>query len=190
MKLSIFIAFIVITTSLAYRWHYLGVSGLFVIGLWLFCAAILPITWKTAQWIAEWFITALLSSHAKVQPNEATIARSLFLDGNYEGAVATYLDVAKKRPQLPFPLLKAAQICRENLDNPLRAAAILESAMNRSNSTWETEGRVRLYFQLAELYEDPLQNPVKAREVLERVCSDFPRTIHAVQARKILRLPH
>ena len=140
----------------------------------LFVLQILPI-------IAHKFTHAVYDSGEMVEVDPMHAGRSLFAQGDYEGAVEAFREVAVADPANRFPWVEIAKIQRDHLKNPLAAIDTLRRALE--GREWEVDDAAFFMFRLAEIYNDDLGNPETAVQILQQVCEAFPETRHAANAR-------
>ena len=125
------------------------------------------------------------SSPEKVEPDPGTKARALVAQGDYEGAIQAYLDVAKAMPEDRLPVVEAMRLAREKLHDPRRAIAIVEDAVD--NRAWPEDDAAYFLFRLVEMNEEDLQDRQAAATYLQHVVANFPGTRHAANAIHKLR---
>lgn len=105
--------------------------------------------------------------------------------GDYEGAVAEYLKLAAASPGDAFPVIEAAKVALEKLNDPARAAEILSGALagvEESGQPMESDSHAGLHFRLAEIYVERMNDHGSALELMRVVGERFPDTRHAVNA--------
>lgn len=125
------------------------------------------------------------SSPEKVEPDPGTKARALVAQGDYEGAIEAYLDVARAMPEDRLPVVEAMRLAREKLHDPRRAIQIVEEAVN--DRAWPEDDAAYFLFRLVEMNEDDLQDRQAAATYLQHVVANFPGTRHAANAMHKLR---
>lgn len=131
--------------------------------------------------IAHKFTHAVYDSGEMVESDPMHTARSLFAQGDYEGAIEAYSGVAAADPSNRFPWVEIAKIQRDNLKDPLAATETLRHALE--DHEWEVDDAAFFMFRLAEIYKDDLENPDAAIQIFQQVCEAFPETRHAANAR-------
>jgi tetratricopeptide (TPR) repeat protein len=108
-------------------------------------------------------------------------ARSLYAQGDYEGAIEAFREASNADPMNRMPWVEIAKIQRDNLENPVAALATLREALE--SQEWEVNDAAYFMFRIAELYDEDLQNRETAIEILQQVCTDLPETRHSANAR-------
>jgi len=131
--------------------------------------------------IAHRFTHAIYDSAEMVETDSMHDARSLYAQGDYEGAVEEYREVAEAEPTNRLPWVEIAKIQRDNLKEPQAAIATLREALERRE--WELDDAAFFMFRLAEIYKEDLENPDYAVQILQQVCEAFPETRHSANAR-------
>ena len=125
------------------------------------------------------------SSPEQVEPDPGSKARALVAQGDYEGAMEAYLDVARQMPQDRLPVVEAMRLAREKLHDPRKAIEIIEEAVDGRD--WPEEDAAYFLFRLVEMHEDDLQDRATAATFLQHVVRNFPGTRHAANAIHKLR---
>lgn len=125
------------------------------------------------------------SSPEKIESDPGTKARALVAQGDYEGAIDAYLEVAKAMPEDRLPVVEAMRLAREKLHDPRRAIAIVEEAVN--DRAWPEDDAAYFLFRLVEMHEEDLQDRDAAASYLQQVVANFPGTRHFANASHKLR---
>jgi len=125
------------------------------------------------------------SSPEQVEPEPGSQARALVAQGDYEGAIEAYLEVARQMPTDRLPVVEAMRLAREKLHDPRKAIEIIEDAVDGRD--WPEDDAAYFLFRLVELHEDDLQDRAKAATYLQHVLRHFPETRHAANAAHKLR---
>jgi len=131
--------------------------------------------------IAHRFTHAIYDSAEMVEVDPMHDARSLFAQGDYEGAIEAFKEASQADPMNRFPWVEIAKIQRDNLKEPLAAIATLREALE--SQEWEVNDAAYFMFRLAELYDEDMENREVAAEILQQVCEELPETRHAANAR-------
>lgn len=129
--------------------------------------------------IGDYFADSLLSSTEKIEETATHRAVALVTQGEYEKAVAAYEKIVAGAPQDRFAVVELSRLHTEKLGAPAAGAAVLEQAVARE---WPPEDHGFLLLRLADLHFSRLQNPARAREVLQLVQTRYPHTRHASSA--------
>lgn len=145
-----------------------GVVGIF------FVFQVLPL-------IAHRFTHAIYDSAEMVEADPMHDARSLFAQGDYEGAITAFREASEADPMNRFPWVEIAKIQRDHLKEPQGAVATLRDALE--SHEWEVNDAAFFMFRLAELYDEDLDNREVAAQILQQVCEELPETRHAANAR-------
>lgn len=135
--------------------------------------------------IAHKFTHAIYDSGEMVEVDPMHTARSLFAQGDYEGAIEAFREVAAADPGNRFPWVEIAKIQRDNLKNSHAAVESLRQALE--GNEWEVDDAAFFMFRLAEIYNEDLENLDTAAQILQQVCELFPETRHAANARHKLQ---
>lgn len=127
----------------------------------------------------------IYSSPERVEPDPGSKARALVAQGDYEGAIEAYLDLAAQMPQDRLPVVEAMRLAREKLHDPRKAIEIIEEAVN--DREWPEEDAAYFLFRLVEMHEDDLQDRTAAAVYLQHVVKNFEGSRHAANAIHKLR---
>jgi len=128
---------------------------------------------------------SLYDSSEMVEVDPLHDARSLFAQGEYEGAIEAYRGVAEKSTGDRFPWVEMAKIQNAKLGNPDAAIATLREALGVFE--WEIKDAAFMMFRVAELYEKEKADLEMTKDILEQVAEMFPETRHAANATHRLR---
>jgi tetratricopeptide (TPR) repeat protein len=131
--------------------------------------------------IAHRFTHAVYDSAEMVEADPMHDARSLYAQGDYEGAIEAFREASTVDPMNRLPWVEIAKIHRDNLENPVAAIATLREALE--SQEWEVNDAAYFMFRIAELYDEDLANRETAIEILQQVCSELPETRHSANAR-------
>ncbi len=131
--------------------------------------------------IAHKFTHAIYDSGEMVESDPMHDARSLFAQGDYEGAIELFREVAAADPSNRFPWVEIAKIQRDNLKDSQAAIDTIRAALE--GQEWEVDDAAFFMFRLAEIYNEDLESPDTAVQILEQVCELFPETRHSANAR-------
>lgn len=127
----------------------------------------------------------MYGSGAEVEDDPLHDARSMYAQGDYEGAIAIYREVAKETPDDRFPWVEIAKIQNDNLENPDAAIATLKEGLE--SKEWSVNNAAFFLFRLAELYEKQKGDLMTAVQLLQQVVELFPETRHSANAIHRLR---
>jgi tetratricopeptide (TPR) repeat protein len=131
--------------------------------------------------IAHKFTHAIYDSGEMVESDPMHDARSLFAQGDYEGAIESFREVAAADPSNRFPWVEIAKIQRDNLKDSEAAVETIRTALE--GHEWEVDDAAFFMFRLAEIYNEDFENPEASVEILQQVCELFPETRHSANAR-------
>ena len=155
----------------------LAISSAFLLGI-LFTTFVLP-NW--AGRVAE----GIYGSGAELESTASNEALSLVAQGDYDGAIAAFRELAAQQPADRSPWLEISKIQRRQLDDPAAALVTLREGMN--SFEWPAEDKAFFLFRLADVYSEDFANRQEAALLLRRVISEFPETRHSMNARHLLK---
>lgn len=127
----------------------------------------------------------MYGSGAEVETDPMHDARALFAQGDYEGAVKAYHEVAKSTPDDRFPWVEMAKIQNDNLEDPDAAIATLREGLE--SQEWTVNNAAFFLFRIAELYEKEKEDPMTTVQLLQQIVELFPETRHSANATHRLR---
>jgi len=131
--------------------------------------------------LGEWIGNLFYSAPEEVEPDKYGEAASKLAQGDYEGAIKTYLAVSKDDPNTRFPHVEIAKIQAEQLHDASAAITTIQSALD--SKQWPENDAAFFMFRLAELYNQELGDEETAKGFLNRVMETFPETRHSANAR-------
>jgi hypothetical protein len=134
--------------------------------------------------VGDFITTAMFASNAKVEPTAASPALSKIAQGDYEGAVEAYLELAETSEDAT-PYGEAAKLAAEKLDDPARASEILQDALQ--NREWGEEDWCYLQFRMVDLLDEHFKDFASARAILESIVEHCPNTRHSANAATRMR---
>lgn len=158
-----------------------GIALLIVVagyGAIVFVAFILPN-------IITRFAHEMYGSEEEIESDPMHDARALFAQGDFQGAIEAYEEVAKDQPENRFPWIEISKIQHDNLEDPDAAIATLRRALESSD--WRVNDAAFFMFRLAEMYEVDKGDQATAIGILRQVVDTFPDTRHAANATHRLR---
>ena len=112
-------------------------------------------------------------------------ARALFAQGDYEGAITVYREVAKESADDRFPWVEISKIQNDNLEDPDGAIETLREGLE--SQEWSVNNAAFFLFRIAELYEKQKEDMMTAIQLLQQVVELFPETRHSANATHRLR---
>jgi len=127
----------------------------------------------------------LYSSGEELAPEPSMKAAAKVSAGDYDGAITEYLKLAAASPTDAFPVVEAARLAVEKLDDPGRAVVILTAALagaDDADESMETDSHAGLHFRLAELHVARFHDFETALELMRSVTEKFAGTRHAANA--------
>ena len=127
----------------------------------------------------------MYGSGAEVETDPMHDARALFAQGDYEGAINAYHEVAKAHPDDRFPWVEMAKIQNDNLEDPDAAIATLREGLE--SQEWTVNNAAFFLFRIAELYEKEKEDPTTTVQLLQQIVELFPETRHSANATHRLR---
>jgi len=131
------------------------------------------------------FTTELLGSEEQVEEDAMHDARALYAQGDFQGAIEAYREVAREEPENRFPWIEIAKIQRDNLENVDGAIRTLRRALESCD--WRVNDAAFFMFRLVDLYHDDKQDKDTAVGILKQVVEMFPETRHSANATHRLR---
>lgn len=152
------------------------VVGLY--GAFMFIAFVLPALVHRAT-------QEMYGSGAEVETDPMHDARALFAQGDYEGAIKSYHEVAKEHPDDRFPWLEMAKIYNDNLEDPDAAIEALKEGLE--SQEWTVNNAAFFLFRIAELYEKEKDDTMTTVQLLQQIVELFPETRHSANATHRLR---
>ncbi len=124
------------------------------------------------------------SPNQRIEKNPHGDAMSAIARGDYEAAVAGYLQAFEADPHDTLALSEMAKIECEQLGNPEAAADVLEQALQRE---WTPEDAAFLTTRLADVYWKYQHNARDARSLLMQIIDTMPGTKNAANAQHKLQ---
>ncbi len=155
----------------------LVISGAVFVGI-LFVAFVLP------NWVGR-MAEGIYGSGAGLESTPTHAALSLVAQGDYEGAIAAFREVAAAEPSNRSPWVEISKIQRKQLEDPQAAAATLREGMDSFD--WPADDKAFFLFRLADIHHDDFGNKEEAALLLRRVIRDLPDTRHAMNAANTLK---
>lgn len=131
------------------------------------------------------FTHMFYGSDEQVEVDPMHDARALFAQGDFEGAIQAYRDVASEQPENRFPWIEISKIQHDNLENADAAIATLREALE--SYEWRVNDAAFFMFRLADMYEQDKQDLATATGILQQVVDTFPETRHSANATHRLR---
>ena len=107
-------------------------------------------------------------------------AHACLAQGDYDGAIAAFRQVADEDPTNRLPWVEMAKVYRSNLEDPGAAAAVLKEGLEAH--AWEEEDACFMLFRLSEIYHEDLDDRETCRALLQQVIDTFPNTRHSANA--------
>jgi tetratricopeptide (TPR) repeat protein len=104
--------------------------------------------------------------------------------GDYEAAVEEYEKAWQKNPSDVMAMVEIAKLLTDRLHNPEAAAARLETALAQD---MDRDLVGPLSFRLADIYWKNMDDPQRARALLEQIVEVLPETTHAANASHRIR---
>ena len=153
--------------------QFVSVMGLTVLGGILFVLFVLP---RIGESIGAFFYSA----PAKIEADAFTKAAAKVTQGDYEGAVEAYREIAIDEPDNRFPILEIAKIQQDHLGNVDAAIMTLENAVE--SKEWPVNDATFFIFRVQELYLNEKNDEARAKELLQLVIDKFPDTRHSANA--------
>lgn len=127
----------------------------------------------------------MYGSGAEVETDPMHDARALFAQGDYEGAINAYHEVAKNQPDDRFPWVEMAKIQNDNLEDPDAAIATLREGLE--SQEWTVNNAAFFLFRIAEMYEKEKEDTMTTVQILQQIVELFPETRHSANATHRLR---
>ncbi len=131
------------------------------------------------------FTHLFYGSDEQVEMDTMHDARALFAQGDFEGAIAAYREVADEQPENRFPWVEISKIQHDNLENPDAAISTLRLALE--SHEWRVHDAAFFMFRLADMYEGDKEDLVTSISILQQVVELFPETRHSANAIHRLR---
>ncbi len=107
-------------------------------------------------------------------------ARSLFAQGDYEGAIEAFKVAADADPMNRLPWVEIIKIYKENLHDA--AAAVQTARQALESHEWQPNDAAYFLFRLAELHDEVEGDRAAAVAIMNRVVEEFPGTRHSANA--------
>lgn len=127
---------------------------------------------------------AVYDSGEEVEADPFHDARVLMAQGEWEGAIEKFKEVAAQDPLNRMPWVEIAKIQRVNMEDPSAAVATLREAIE--GQEWQENDAAFLMFRLAEIYDEELADRAAGAAIMEQVMEQFPETRHSANARNKL----
>ena len=127
----------------------------------------------------------LYSSGEKLPPDPSMKAAAKVSAGDYDGAITEYLKLAAANPGDAFPVVEAARLAVEKLDDPGRAVVILSAALAGAEDPeqpMDDDSHAALHFRLAELHVVKLHDYDSGLALMRKVTEKFVGGRHAANA--------
>ncbi len=153
--------------------QFVSLMGFTVLGGFLFVLFVLP---RIGESIGAFFYSA----PAKIEPDAFTKAAAKVTQGDYEGAVEAYREIADDEPDNRFPIIEIAKIQQDHLGNIDAAIMTLENAVECKE--WPVNDATFLIFRIQALYLNEKNDEARAKELLQLVIDKFPDTRHSANA--------
>lgn len=153
--------------------QFVSVMGLTILGGILFVLFVLP---RIGESIGAFFYSA----PAKIEPDAFTKAAAKVTQGDYEGAIEAYREIADDEPDNRFPIIEIAKIQQDHLGNVDAAIMTLETAVE--SKEWPVNDASFMIFRIQDLYLNEKDDKGRAKELLELVIEKFPDTRHSANA--------
>jgi tetratricopeptide (TPR) repeat protein len=153
--------------------QFVSVMGLTILGGILFVLFVLP---RIGESIGAFFYSA----PAKIEPDAFTKAAAKVTQGDYEGAIEAYREIALDEPDNRFPIIEIAKIQQDHLDNVDAAITTLEGAVE--SKEWPINDATFFIFRIQDLYLTEKNDEARAKELLQLVIEKFPDTRHSANA--------
>ena len=153
--------------------QFVSLMGFTVLGGFLFVLFVLP---RIGESIGAFFYSA----PAKIEPDAFTKAAAKVTQGDYEGAVEAYREIANDEPDNRFPIIEIAKIQQDHLGNIDAAIMTLENAVECKE--WPVNDATFLIFRIQALYLNEKNDEARAKELLQLVIDKFPDTRHSANA--------
>ena len=120
------------------------------------------------------------SAPAKIEPDAFTKAAAKVTQGDYEGAVEAYREIANEEPDNRFPIIEIAKLQQDHLGNVDAAIMTLENAVE--SKEWPVNDATFLIFRIQQLYLNEKNDENRAKELLQLIIEKFPDTRHSANA--------
>jgi outer membrane protein assembly factor BamD (BamD/ComL family) len=152
-----------------------GTFLLLTAGVAVFCAMFfLPV-------LGEWIGNLFYSAPEEVEPDKYGVAASKLAQGDYKGAINSYIAISKEDPDTRFPHVEVAKIQQEHLHDPEAAIRTIQNALDSKD--WPENDAAYFMFRLADLYQNERGDVETAKGILSRVIETYPETRHSANAR-------
>lgn len=148
-----------------------------VLGI-LFVTLILPS-------FADKMSQAVYGGSQEIEDDPMRDARVLVAQGKWTEAIEAFHIAARTQELDQLPFIEIAKIQKNHLEDPAAAVETLRQAIQ--NHQWPQESLVFLMFQLAEMYDEAMNDRTAAVIILEQVAEQFPETRHSAIANSKLR---
>lgn len=122
---------------------------------------------------------AVYDSGEMVEKDMMRDARSLLMQGDYEGAIAAFQNAAAVDPLNRLPWVEIAKIYKNNLGDAGSAIQTIRDALE--SQSWEVDDAAYFLFRLAELYKEEGDSG-SAMAIMRQVIEQFPETRHSANA--------
>ncbi len=153
--------------------QFVALMGLTVVLGFFFVLFILP---SVGERIGAFFYSA----PEKIEPDAFTKAAAKVTQGDYEGAIEAYAQIAADEPENRFPVVEIAKIQLDHMGDVDAAITTLEGAIEGKG--WEVDDAAFLIFRLEEIYLKNKGDETRSRELLELIIERFPETRHSANA--------
>ena len=143
----------------------------------LFVVYILPI-------LGDKVSESLYGSTEELERDVAHDARVKMAQGDWDGAIVAFREVAVADPENRVPWVEIAKVQREKLEDPQGALNTLKEGLE--SHTWPEDDISFLMFRMVEVYEEDFEDKESAAVILRQVMEALPETRHAANARNKL----
>lgn len=153
--------------------QFIALMGFTLVAGILFVTLVLP---AIGERIGEFFYSAPGES----EPDEYSKAAAKVSQGDYEGAIEAYREIANEEPENRFPVIEISKIQQEQLGDVDAAIKTLETSIDGRD--WAEDDAAFLMFRLYDLQANDKGDYVRAKELLSKVIESLPNTRHSANA--------
>jgi len=129
--------------------------------------------------IGEWIGGFFYNPGEKMERDPHTVAQAKVAQGDYEGAIESYLAIYEENPHDTLAVSEMAHIYCDRLASPESAASVLEQALD---TDLPPEEAASLSSRLVDVYWKYQHDAENAKALLMQIAETLPDTKHAANA--------
>ena len=162
------------------HWSEWSLPVKFVVFMLLIVVVGVPVIASIVPRIGDRIGDFFYSAPERVEQDPYTKVAVKVTQGDYEGAIDGYRNIAKTDPGNRFPVVEISKIQLEHLEDLESAITTLQIALG--SGEYGDNGDAFFIFRLAELYLEEKEDTAKAKEYLQSAIERFPDTRFSANA--------